>query len=264
MAGPGQSRRAFCAVIWLTTACSVYEPELVDGAAPGAGAGGKGGTSSAGTAGTAEGGSATSGAAGSGAGGRGGTGGAPEPMDPYLTGDLGTPPTTVILSSEGTSHWVHWGLKGPTDVNQKADVTSQLLDFKPVGSETPSAYTSTMAFSWNDGTPTPAATTHAGLAWEGVDQGFELVVPALQQPRVLRAYLGVLDATARVTATVSDQEVPAFEDTFEGEDTWQLRVLTLEYGYLDADGELTITLSVDTAAAASAAVSLTAITIEED
>ena len=249
----------------LASSCATYGPELVAGAVPQGGSAGEGGATAGATAGTGQQQAGTAGDAASGASGSSNGGSDGVPMDPYLRGDSDPPPITVVLSSEGHSDWVHWGLKSPVDRNQKTGVTSQLLDFKPQGSEQPGAYMGgPIAFSWNDGTPTVAATTHNGIAWEGAGQGFELSIPAVFEERIARVYVGVRAGTALFNAQLSEADALPFEETFESEGAgWTLQMFTLDYGWVKtADATMTIGLSLETATAADGAVQLGAITID--
>jgi hypothetical protein len=261
-------------LVLLMGACSVYEPTLLEesgsevgmGGESSSGSGGNGseGAASGGKAGAAA--SSGSGAGGADTAGTAGTGGSQSVItDPYVTGDVEASPFTVVLSSEGKSDWVHWGLKGPTDSNRKAGVASQLLELAPFGSAMAVAYTGgPVAFSWNDGMPTAAATTHAGIAFEGVGEGFELSIPAVAEQRQARLYVGVRGGTAKLSAALSRGDVAPFEETFSSEDeAWVLRVATLEYGRVAAsDVKLVLSLHVETGVLPEAAVSLSALSID--
>jgi hypothetical protein len=266
-------KRAWVALSLLVGACSVYEPELIEAAASG-GSGGEGeGGSSAGT--TPSGGAAAGKAGSPATGGSGasagaavsggmGAGGTPA-GEPYLLGDLDDSANVVVLSTEGGSDWMHWGQPGPTDVNRKANVPSQLLEFKNHGATSPVAYVGGAIFySWNNGTPLQAATTHAGIAWEGEGEGVELKIPAVAEERVARVHLGVRGGTARFSASLSEPGVAAYEQAIEGAaDGWYVGTITLEYGLVEAStATLAIGFFLETATEADAAVSLTALSID--
>src|ERR1041384_7932270 len=51
-----------------------------------------------------------------------------------LTGSVAPPPSSINLTAEGTSDWIHWGLNNASDVNRKASGGSQISTFTPIGS----------------------------------------------------------------------------------------------------------------------------------
>lgn len=275
MAASFGPKRVWVALSLLVGACSVYEPELTEGAPSGGSAGeGEGG----GSAGTAPSGGTSAGKAGSqatagtgtganaGAGVTGGMGAGGMPaVEPYLLGDVDDSENVVVLSTEGSSDWMHWGQPGPGDVNRKANVTSQLLAFENYGATDRVAYVGGAIFySWNGGTPLQAATTHAGIAWVGEGEGVELKIPAVAEERVARVHLGVRGGTARFSAALSEPGIDAYEEALEGAaDGWYVATVTLEYGLVQtADATLSITFFLETATEADAAVSLSALSID--
>lgn len=275
MAASFGPKRVWVALSLLVGACSVYEPALIDGAPSGGSAGEGEGGSSAGTApsgGTSAGKAGSQATAGTGIGASGGAaaiggmgaGGTPA-VEPYLLGDVDDSENVVVLSTEGSSDWMHWGQPGPADVNRKANVTSQLLEQKNHGATSQVAYVGGAIFySWNNGTPLQAATTHAGIAWAGEGEGVELKIPAVAEERVARVHLGVRGGTARFSAVLSEPGIDAYEETIEGSaDGWYVGTVTLEYGLVEAaDATLAITFFLETATEADAAVSLSALSID--
>src|SRR5439155_4173303 len=70
----------------------------------------------------------------------GGTAGTSAPVEIFVHGAGGTLsgsvtffPSSVDLSSEGTSDWAHWGLSSPMSFNHKAGVPQQIGTFVKIG-----------------------------------------------------------------------------------------------------------------------------------
>jgi hypothetical protein len=254
------------------SACAIYGPELVQttggeggsGAVAGnVGAAGQGAMSVAGTGGDAVSGG-TAGEATSGAPSEGGQPPEPETV-PYLTVTIGPPFTDVSLTSEGMLYWAHFGLGGIEDRNQKAGVTSHLLDFTPTGAQPALRFLDgSTNFIWSDGTPTANGSTNDGLQWRGVGEGFELVIPAVTDVRKIRLYVGVSNGTGSLKASLSDPRANSIgDDRFSSPDTdWVLQVINIVYGNADMpDTTMTISWSLESGLSGNAAVGLTAISI---
>jgi hypothetical protein len=170
----------------------------------------------------------------------------------------------VNMTNEGFRDWGHWGLKTAGDFNHKAGVTSHLLDFKPLGEETHAfKLGGPITLTWRDGTPTAMATTTNGVTWTGLDQGFEVVLPAADEELQAHLYIGVFSGSAEIKANLSDPDaVNQVEDHITspvGE--WNLRMLTVRYGFAAPGSEVSITVRVSDALNAMAAVSLHGITV---
>jgi hypothetical protein len=250
-------------------ACATYGSDLLSAPLEGqAGAAGEGG--SAGSSGSAAG-TAAAGAGGSQSGGSAGNvaaeAGAPAtPTTPYLSAQIGEQPASVALTTEGSLDWAHWGLAGVTDYNHKAAVTSQLLDFKPVGGKSPEPFVAgATTFTWSDGVPTASGSTNDGIVWPGLHEGFQLVVPAVAEARRLRLYIGVNAGTGRIHAELSDPRATTKVNTpvISAKQAWVLQVVSLEYGGCDMPNTtLDVSLQVEAMVAPSAAVSVSAIAID--
>jgi hypothetical protein len=278
MTGLLEPKRAL-AVAFLVTACSTYEPSLLQstftGGAAGAGQGGSAGAA-AGSTGAAAGSAGDAPVGGNVGGdmpssGAAGAAGSAEGGDraietsPYVSGTILAPFINAGLTLQGTLDWAHWGLTAAGDYNHKAAVVSQLMDFKPTGSVAPTRFLDgPTTFVWSDGMPTKSATTNDGIKWQGVGEGFQLAVSAGQDVRKLQLYVGVYAGTGALTASLSDpQSVGKGDDRFTSEKaTWALQIVTLEYGNTDQPGAtLNVSWRVETATAPDAAVCLTAIAV---
>lgn len=187
------------------------------------------------------------------------------PNKPYLSASIDAAPVKLDLSAEGTLDWAHWGLPDAAGYNHKTGVTSQLLDFKPTGASSPASFSEGRTlFTWNDGEPTAMGSTIDGIVWSGLDEGFELVVPAVVEPRRLQVFVGVFAGTGRFKAALSDPRATTKVDTplVSAKEEWVLQVVGLEYGGADVKGtKLDVTFSVEAMVAPSAAVSIAAMAI---
>jgi hypothetical protein len=273
MAALFEPRWVLVALATCAASCATYGPDLLSSPLEGqAGASGNAGSGgNAGSAGSDAQPAGSGGTAGNSAGSAGTTtaeGGVPDtlPTTPYLTAQIGEPPAAVSLTSEGELDWAHWGLNDASDYHHKADVTSHLLDFKPVGAKAPASFgPGPSTFSWSDGAPAAAGSSADGIAWSGLDEGFELVVPAVAEPRRLRLYVGVFAGTGRIKAQLSDPRATTKVDTplVSAKQAWVQQVVSLEYGGADEPKTtLNFTFSVEAMIAPSAAVGINAIAID--
>jgi hypothetical protein len=135
-----------------------------------------------------------------------------------LAGSITLPlglPAAVNLTSEGTRDWVHWGLASKVSVNRKANVVPQVSDFTKLGPNAVERYDDNYtAFSWDDGIPAiTAAGTTTGVFSYGLNQGFEIRVPADTGTRTLTVYAGLYGAQGNFQAWLSDFSAPAYTDT---------------------------------------------------
>lgn len=264
-----------CALVaaCIATACSIYDTSLLPSGLTGGtagqtgagiGAAGGGGLAGAVTMGGAAAGDTMLGGA-AGAGTSEGGEGPAHARVPYVTGFIGAPLISVGLTLDGTLDWVHWGLQNAADRNQKMIAVSQLLDFKPTGSVAPARLLNgPTTFVWSDGTPIKSASTKDGISWQGVGEGFQLALSAGADVRILKLYVGVFGGTGALKAALSDpRSVGSGDDRLTSDKpAWLLQVVTVEYGHADKPGTmLNVSWRVETASAANAAVSLTAMTI---
>jgi hypothetical protein len=132
-----------------------------------------------------------------------------------LSGSIGTPPPSVDLTAEGTSDWVHWGLRPPPELDRKANVTPLINQFAIIGG--PAVQYSnehTPYYSWSDGAPTLSEfATATGIYVAGFTNGFEFTVPADTTMRQLKVYGGMYGVKANFQAYLGDASAPAFTDT---------------------------------------------------
>lgn len=135
----------------------------------------------------------------------------------FLSGRVTPPPTppTVDLTARGTLDWAHWGMGSPTSYAHKAGVTQQISNFTKLGAAPVGWFSDNpTTFSWTDGTPTASASnTATGVLTNTVGNGFQLTIPADENVKTLRLYVGVWYAQGKLEATLSDGSAPAYVDT---------------------------------------------------
>jgi hypothetical protein len=131
-----------------------------------------------------------------------------------LIGSSTTAPSSTDLTGEGTADWAHWGLNSATSFDRKAGVTPQVGALTVLGTNTVQQLSNNVtAFSWTDGTPTPAvAGTPTGIYVTGYTNGFEFTVPAGTTARHLKVHVGLYGARGSFQAFLSDASAPAFID----------------------------------------------------
>jgi hypothetical protein len=135
-----------------------------------------------------------------------------------LTGSIALPPDlphAVNLTAEGTRDWVHWGLTTNNLINRKAGVTPQIGNFAKLGTNAAERFTDNYSsFSWSDGTPAAAVGgTTTGVFTFGLNEGFEITVPADTSMRTLKLYVGLYGAQGNFQAWLTDLSAPAYTDT---------------------------------------------------
>jgi hypothetical protein len=132
-----------------------------------------------------------------------------------LSGDLVRPPAlpaSINLTTEGTGDWIHWGARENTLSDRKFGVGVQISDFNLLGGGVVERYADNYTgYSWTDGAPTSQATnTTTGVYVPGLDNGFELTLPADRTTRTLKVYVGLYAAHARFQAWLSDFSARAY------------------------------------------------------
>jgi len=124
----------------------------------------------------------------------------PIPGAGSLSGAAANNSTAVNLTTQGTTDWAHFY----TTVNRKSDGGS-LITQSVIGG-TATGYTDdARRISWTGGAPTASSTNNRnGLYISGVNNGFQLVVPADTTPRTLKVYVGGWNSTGKINAHLSD------------------------------------------------------------
>jgi hypothetical protein len=139
-----------------------------------------------------------------------------------LTGSVGPAPTSVDLSTQGNSDWIHWGRTSATDVDRKSTGLSKIGTFTKIGTGTnvvrltdsPSKY------SWNDGSPTAAVADNPGGVYinnfDGPGRGFQFTVPAELLEHTLFVHVGEFTASGTLTASLNDGSGATYSQVLNG------------------------------------------------
>ena len=157
------------------------------------------------------------------------------PVTGTLIGASPASPATVDLTAVGTLDWAAWGLNVETDFDQKAGGPSQISNFTLIGPTPngPFRYNNALAaYSWSDGSPDPTATaTTTGVYFNGINNGYEITVPADQTKRILTVYAGGWNTTVHFEAALGDLGAPTYvdESLVTAADASLMAAYTIEY-----------------------------------
>lgn len=166
-----------------------------------------------------------------------------QPQAAELSPTVSVANSNIDLTSQGSGDWVHWGLDTPSSVNRKASVTAQIGSITTLGSN-PKRFqasgNSRSTYAWNDGTPTAATSTTAGIYFRGTGNGFEFSVPADTTARTLRVHLGGYQARGQIEVSLSDGSVVPFVTTVEDLGGAFDRTLSVTYSAASAGETLTV------------------------
>jgi YD repeat-containing protein len=154
--------------------------------------------------------------------------------------------TVVDISAEGTSDWAHYGLNVATDVDRKNGVTAQITHQKIGGNPLVRLNDATFSQKWSGGTPTATSSgTTSGIYTQSTGNGFQVTVPADTTAKVLRLYVGLWAAQAKMEATLSDGSAPALIDTsFANSSGVSHALFTINFKAASAGQTLTVKYTV--------------------
>lgn len=141
-------------------------------------------------------------------------------------------PTNVVLSSDGTHDWAHWGLVNSNSFDHRASVPQQIPNFTRIGpNDVHQLDDDFTQWSWSGGTPTATASDSTTAVYIfGYTNGFTLPLPAGTNWRSVRIYVGVYAARAKFQAALSDLSAPAYTDeSFTNKYHNSYRVYSLTY-----------------------------------
>src|SRR5207249_7000855 len=112
----------------------------------------------------------------------------------------------------------------------------QISNYTKIGGLPPARYTDNLSgYSWSDGTPTlTVAGTTTGLYKNGLNEGFQISLPADTTLRRLKVYVGVFLARGRLEATLSDFSAMPYIDTSLESGHSAVGVYTLNYAAASA------------------------------
>ena len=164
-----------------------------------------------------------------------------------LTVQMAQPPTSVSLSTEGTTDWAHWGLTAASSFNHKGGVPQQISNYTLIGSTTVGRMTdSRVAYSWSGGTPTASATsTITGISFAGIGNGYRLTIPAQTTESVLKIYLGLWRARGKLEVRLSDGSVAPYVTYLDNSTTILDRVVTLNFSATASNVNLIVEYTVE-------------------
>ncbi|MDR3426923.1 Ig-like domain-containing protein [Silvimonas sp.] len=172
------------------------------------------------------------------AGGGGNTGAA-------ITGSGTSAATTVSLSAEGLTDWVHWG---DAAINRKAGVTTQISNYTVTSTGGTANVGQVLSYNndprtltWSGGTPTATASNKNGIYIAGTGNGFSFTAPAGTTTRVLIVHVGGWKSSGTLTAHLSDGSAADFVDTTTLATGQYDRNYTLTYTAASSAQTLTVT-----------------------
>ena len=157
-----------------------------------------------------------------------------------ISASVGSTPSSVDLTAEGSADWVHWALNSASSVNRKSGVTEQISDISGSTGRRFVGGNSRASYGWTDGTPTGSTTTSAGLYFSSTGSTVQFTVPADTTPRTLKVHLGGYRARGRIEVSLSDGTVPPFVTTVEDLANPFDRSLTVNYQAASAGQALTV------------------------
>ena len=165
-----------------------------------------------------------------------------------LTGSQAPQPKSVKLTTEGTLDWVYWYNVGTSIVfEHKSTATQSISNYTVVGSGTVSTARRATLFNWTDGTPKVSGSMYKGLFVAGLNNGFQLTVPAGTTLQTLKVYVGVTNAQGMFTATLSDNSATPYTDSsLNIASGTTLGVYTIAYQAASSGQTLTISFIVQT------------------
>ena len=163
-----------------------------------------------------------------------------------LSGTEGPQPSSVKLTTEGTLDWVYWYNVGTNiTFEHKSTTTQPISNYTVVGKGTVSFAKRATVFSWTDGTPKVKGFMDKGLYVAGLNNGFQLIVPAGTSLQTLKLYVGVTNAQGKLTATLSDSSATPYTDSsLNITSGTELGMYTITYNAASINQTLTITFIV--------------------
>jgi hypothetical protein len=163
-----------------------------------------------------------------------------------LSGTEGSQPTLVNLTTEGTLDWVYWYNVGTTIIfEHKSTATQSISNYTVVGKNPVSFAKRATVFKWTDGTPKASGFMDKGLYVAGLNNGFQLTVPASTSPQTLKVYVGVTNAQGKLTATLSDNSASSYTDSsLNITSGTELGMYTITYNAASSGQTLNITFIV--------------------
>ncbi|GAA2633489.1 hypothetical protein [Paractinoplanes durhamensis] len=138
-------------------------------------------------------------------------------------------PSTVDLTAEGSTDWVHWGLDGTFSLERDKGGGFAILEGTPTAPRFKHAL-SPQFFRWTGGDPVDHSDgTTTGIRTCGAGNAFTISAPASSSTRVLRLYVGVIDAQGELRASLSAGSATAARSVQQRDGTFRTLVYTVTY-----------------------------------
>ncbi|BDI32087.1 hypothetical protein CCAX7_41380 [Capsulimonas corticalis] len=153
-----------------------------------------------------------------------------------LTGTLGTPASSVNLTTEGTLDWAHWGSDGSgswthkSGANLIANWTATATVFTYPGNA--------ISYIWSDGTNWNGTAQATGFYFSNASGYFSFTAPADTTTHTLRVYVGTNAANGTLSAHLSDSSAPDYTNSSLAQNS--NGVYTLTYRAASAGQTLTV------------------------
>jgi hypothetical protein len=167
-----------------------------------------------------------------------------------LSGSVGAPSATVNLATEGRTDWEHWGLINFNSFNHRALVPQRISDATKIGDGNVHRLTGyPTSFSWTSGTPIASENgSTTGIFVYGLDNGFQLSVPADTLRRRLKVYVSAYAAAGLLEAFLSDASAAAYVDrSISNVFDSTYGVYSIDYAAASANKTLTIRFTAEAA-----------------
>jgi hypothetical protein len=127
-------------------------------------------------------------------------------------------PASVDLTAEGARDWAHWGFALASDFDHKKTGNGQISSFTQIGVNAPTQYADNLvAYHWSDGASGGGrhTTTPPAGTTTGIyvlTGGLQITAPADTTVRRLRVYVGQLNAQGQLDVSLSDNSATAASD----------------------------------------------------
>lgn len=135
------------------------------------------------------------------------------PAGVFLTGAVGTPPSSVNLTTEGTDDWAHWGSEGSGNLDHKM-ISGSLVNHIANWGCTTTAFTypgNAISYIWIDGNGWNGQAQASGMYFSEQNRYFTFTAPADNaRARTLKVYCGTNAATGHLVAHLSDGSAPDY------------------------------------------------------
>jgi hypothetical protein len=138
------------------------------------------------------------------------------PIQPLVSVSHAPAVASTDLTEQGNYDWRHWGYNSASASNRRR-FGPAVIGMSAIGATSFGRYNDRpVRFSWSNGTPTTsvASTADGIVVGDEAGRGYEIrVAGSPTRTRMVRVYLGVWGARARLTASLSDESGARYTDT---------------------------------------------------